>query len=94
MSRLRLSLGGQSYLTLSLLMLVTTHLFDSTAKSVKKATSAAGRMFGETLNAELHKNFSLEVAKVDSPSVLSAALDPRFRDLSVLAKEKPGDCKK
>ena len=87
-------IGGQSYLTLSLLMSVTTHLFDSTAKSVKKATSAAGRVFGETLNAELRKKVPLEKAKVDSPSVLSAALDPRFRDLSFLAEEKRGDCKK
>ena len=86
--------GGESYLTLSLLLPITTHLYDTTARYARKAGTVAGKALAETLNVELTKKFPIHEPDMGSPAVISAALDPRFRHLQFLPEEQRDVCKR
>ena len=84
--------GGESYRTLSLLL--TTHLYDTTARYARKAGTVAGKALAETLNVELTKKFPIHKPDMESPAVISAALDPGFRHLQFLPEEQHDVCKR
>ena len=92
--------SGQQYVTLSLLLPIVDHLHDSTIAVATKCKTTPAKSFAKGLAAELTAKFPISAVEPDlsdssdssaaksaalnACAVLSAALDPRFRDLSFL----------
>ena len=83
------AVSGQGYVTLSLLMPVTCHLYAVMQAECAKPLSAPAKSVAMKLQSELVRKFpSIQGSSPLSLPVVCAALDPRFRCLRFLDEDK------
>eukprot|EP00117_Sycon_ciliatum_P006073 scpid76706/ scgid9762/ Zinc finger BED domain-containing protein 1; Putative Ac-like transposable element; dREF homolog len=83
------AVSGQKYATLSILMPICTHLYSEVQANPEKSISTAAQKVADKLCSEMERKFPDVVqANPTSIPVVASALDPRFRGLVFLDKEK------
>ena len=82
-------ISSQSYVTLSLLMPVVSHLYETVSTAATESSSATCRTVASILKSELKRKFpdTFQSHPASLP-ILCAALDPRFHHLAFLDGDK------